>query len=277
MLRFIIVLLSIASTAATIISISSFSTGNTTSRAKLDSGVTINVTQPFPYIIGGEVAGNNEFPWFGRTEIRIGNNIYSCGGSLIHSDIVMSAAHCIVDDIRDNPGTAFSVTFNLGANQYSGSDGTILSVSDIYWPTDYGDDENDIVFYKLTGSASVQPVSWNSDSSIPSVGSIGTAIGFGRTSNDGEESAILLKADLATISNAQCERTYGNLYEGNVCTFTQGKSTCIGDSGGPIVTQNGVVFGLTSFGLQVGCDQGPTVFTRVSWFSDLIESVSKLQ
>jgi trypsin len=258
--------------------------GSAADRAKLesslkDSGIVFNDTQPFPYIIGGEIAGSGEFPWFGRTDITflIGFDflVISCGGSLIHEDIVVSAAHCIVDTIREYPGAPFFVNFNLGANQYDGSDGIIYEVATVYWPDSYSFPFNDIVFYKLSVSTSVQPVSLNTNPSLPSVGDFGTAIGFGKTSNDGEGSPILLKVELATISNAACDQFYRDYDESIICTFTQGKSTCQGDSGGPIVTQSGALFGLTSFGPAGGCDTGPTGFTRISWYSDYIASVSR--
>jgi trypsin len=290
MIRFTISLLVLSTppslTAAFNENFTSLPTVSGAARAKFeaslkDSQIVRNDTQPFPYIIGGEIAGNNEFPWFGRTDITLFDGIFfyssSCGGSLIHEDIVVSAVHCIVDEVRDNPSVSFSINFNLGANEFDGSDGIVYEVTNIYWPTAYSFPFNDIVFYKLSVSTSVRPVSWNSNPSIPSVGDVGTAAGFGRTSNDGEQSPILLKADLPTISNADCDEFYRDFDgESMTCTFEQGQSTCQGDSGGPIVTQSGVLFGLTSFGPINGCDTGPTGFTRVSFFSDFIAAVGQM-
>ena len=106
-MRFIVALLLLIApspaTATNNANFTSFSTGSVSTRAKLDSSSIVwNDTQPS--IIGGVVAGSSEFPWFGRTEILFDLGIqgllgFSCGGSLIHRDIVVSAAHCVVDTI----------------------------------------------------------------------------------------------------------------------------------------------------------------------------------
>lgn len=283
MMRFIIVALQLA-VVLTVATVS----GNVTENTPVISDKLLDSSSIFSRhlkIIGGENASSEEFPWFGQTRITVNSTgqslSYVCGGSLIHGDIVVSAAHCAVNYIRDNPRDTTSITiqFYLGANLYNGSDGIIYEVSDIYWPRTYASlSEDDIVFYKLSNTSSVPPVPWNTDPSIPAVGDIGTAIGFGRTSNDGRLSPTLLKADLTVISNAECRDAY-TVFDGIdreiVCTFGQGRSTCNGDSGGPILTQDGHIFGVTSFASINGCDTGPTGFTRVSRYGDMIASVSK--
>ena len=87
-----------------------FSTGFTTSNAvsKADFEKHFNTTKMVirnttlvPAIVGGEPADDNEFPWFGRTDIVFFNDFdafgFTCGASLIHTDIAATAAHCIVD------------------------------------------------------------------------------------------------------------------------------------------------------------------------------------
>jgi secreted trypsin-like serine protease len=63
--------------------------------------------------------------------------------------------------------------------------------------------------------------------------------------------------------------------DSNTCTYAPGanKSICIGDGGGPITTQAGVVYGITSFVSALGCTNGPSGFTTTSAFSDLITTV----
>jgi trypsin len=229
-----------------------------------------------PAIVGGQVAGSNEFTWFGRIDITIANAFdvftVSCGASLIHRDIAVSAAHCIVDAVRD--GASFTIDFNLGANLYSGSDGTVLSVQRISWPDAYNFPENDIVFLKLETSTSVTPVRWNTDPLIPQDGNLGKAVGFGLTSDDGDGSLVLLKVDLPAISNAACKTFYSFVPDTITCAYApnSGKDICQGDSGGPIITQGGILYGITSFSNGV-CTKGPAGFTRTSFFRDFISSV----
>ena len=166
-------------------------------------------------IAGGENATEDEFPWFGRTisslETIEGPFTSACSASLIHSDIVMSAASCFFPDIADPEVTSITIQFNLGGNLRDGSDITAAyQVSDVYWPRNYGypRPDNDIVFYKLvipTGnSTSVAPATWNADPSIPSVGDVGTVIGYGTSTLGGPFSPFLLKVDLDAISTAEC-------------------------------------------------------------------------
>lgn len=49
-------------------------------------------------IIGGKVAGFNEFPWFGLIKYRVGRvDKFTCGSSLISSRYVLTCAHCITN------------------------------------------------------------------------------------------------------------------------------------------------------------------------------------
>lgn len=140
---------------------------------------------------------------------------------------------------------------------------------------------NDIALIKLSRPASGRNIATVelADASLGSLaGETTTASGFGLTSNDGQESDVLLKVDLNTISNQQCNDFYGNINDGQICTVYSmqvGESTCEGDSGGPLFhTATGTTYlvGITSFGSDRGCDADvPSAYTRVSAFRDWIQ------
>lgn len=95
-----------------------------------------------------------------------------------------------------------------------------------------------------------------------------TIIGWGTTSFEGDESDVLLEAQVPIISDAQCAGAYGGDFDAAtmVCAYDGTHDTCQGDSGGPLLVPDGselVLAGITSWG--VGCaDEGnPGVYTRV--------------
>ena len=241
---------------------------------------TTKISHPFPAILGGTPVDDDEFPWFGRTDITFFTDTFSfgssCGASLIHSDIAVSAAHCIADDIRENVGYSFSITFYLGANTYDGRDGIALEVESLYYPKDYDFPFNDVVLYKLrTPTQDVTPVVWNTNPLTPFTGDIGTAIGFGVTTPDGDASSILLKVDLPAISNVECSTYYRDPTPVSIsCVYAEGegRDICQGDSGGPIITNTGVLYGVTSYSGEV-CGESPSGFTRTSYVNDFITKV----
>lgn len=51
-------------------------------------------------IVGGETAQKREFPW--QTAIvKTGSRKPFCGGSLINNRFILTAAHCVLDDLDD--------------------------------------------------------------------------------------------------------------------------------------------------------------------------------
>ncbi len=259
----------------------------------LTHGASTEIPPPFRQlqkIIGGEILNSSEYPWFGSTIIRVERlneepQNFICGSSFIHSDIVISTASCAVDFIRGNPRdtTKISINVYVGYNRSDFSYDRVYEVTDIYWPRSYVGTfdtvDNDIVFYKLTNSTSDPPLTWNTDPLIPSVGDIVTTFGFGRVANDGLTSSSLQKIDVSILSNAECRDVYPFGFrffdQSSICTFTPGKAFCLGDLGGPLVTQDDVLVGVASFVRRTGCDQAPQGVTKVSYYRDMIASVSR--
>ena len=54
-----------------------------------------------------------------------------------------------------------------------------------------------------------------------------------------------------------------------ICTYTEGKDTCSGDSGGPL-TQDNFLVGITSWSDECAKDGYPGVYTEVTFFLNWI-------
>ncbi|TDG52539.1 hypothetical protein AWZ03_000772 [Drosophila navojoa] len=101
-----------------------------------------------------------------------------------------------------------------------------------------------------------------------------TACGWGKLAN-GQTADRLQCVDLQIITNNECYESYGVLPSSIVCArTTSGKSTCSGDTGGPLVAHDEpVLVGLTSFNSADGCTFGkPAGFIRITSHLDWIQS-----
>nr|CAD7610293.1 unnamed protein product [Timema genevievae] len=221
-------------------------------------------------------AARGQFPW--QAYLILGGSGL-CGGSIISSSWILTAAHCL------QGFETFSVTLGSTSRAVAqiGSHTQVSRLAIIHAQYSGLLIRNDIGLIRLNHDVSfsdvIAPVrlpSWsqsaNSFSGYPAIVS-----GFGLTVGGGSTaSATLNYADVAIISNTACSATFPlNLRESNICTSsTNGKSPCNGDSGGPLVIleTDGLYteVGIVSFGTK-DCPVGnPAAFTRVTSFLDWI-------
>ncbi|XP_018321959.1 brachyurin-like [Agrilus planipennis] len=219
-------------------------------------------------IVGGEEARPNSLPYQAALVINTKNGVFFCGGSLISTMHVLTAAHCV--------DGAEKVEVILGAHnireleptqrRYITSKFIIHPEWDSYYLT------NDIALVVLPEhvplSRHIQVVALPSLSEARSTfrGMTGIISGWGRASDENKKiSNVLRLVETDVISNHWCNVQYlGIIKSTQICTSGDlGKNTCNGDSGGPLVVNNRQV-GIVSFGVAFGCQVGwPAVFTRV--------------
>ncbi|XP_048043530.1 chymotrypsin-like elastase family member 2A [Megalobrama amblycephala] len=107
--------------------------------------------------------------------------------------------------------------------------------------------------------------------------------GWGRLSTEGPYPERLQQAKLLIVGNETCGSNYfwgGNINFSMICAGGDGiVAGCSGDFGGPLNCQkyDGTweVHGIATFVSDLGCNivNKPTVFTRVSFFTDWIDKV----
>lgn len=108
------------------------------------------------------------------------------------------------------------------------------------------------------------------------------ASGYGFTQNTGPVSENMLKVNLTTITNRQCQRSAFVflllLRPANICaqySMDVREAVCHGDSGGPLIYNvdgQEVQIGVVSFGLGRNCNRAPQAFSRVAHYRDWIEN-----
>jgi V8-like Glu-specific endopeptidase len=181
-----------------------------------------------------------------------------CTGTLVGAKTVVTAAHCI-----ETP-TASKFAFVLGSNSYQASAVKVHSG----WDGDADGSEgiNDIAVLILKNSPNVTPTPLAV--SAPFVGEDLTLVGFGVTSENGQDYGTK-RITTNNISKIASTKIYW-MPAGGVGT------TCYGDSGGPaFATVDGqeILVGVTSGG-ESPCETGYSWDTRVDLFTSWVSQVA---
>ena len=166
-----------------------------------------------------------------------------CGGSLIASRFVLTAAHCVEDDY----GFLFDpdqYALVIGkANWPEFEDENVFGVVDVSqhpdWnPETFRDDVAVLELDRSVPSSIAEPISFvrSGNTDFDGAGQPVTVVGWGTTSSGGETSDRLLAASLNIVSNSGCAAAYGAAFQPDVmiCAAAAGKDSCQGDSGGPL-------------------------------------------
>lgn len=236
-------------------------------------------------IVGGQPAQISEHPW--QVSLRGGSGGHFCGGSLINSTWVLTAAHCV----SGYTGTLFVYA---GATDQTQGGGQLAQVAQIIVHPNFNPStmDNDIAVLRLVNplvfGSNVYPISYASEGTLPAnllnPGTTSTITGWGYTSYpSGAVSATLRKANLPLVSNQDAANLFGGSYCGSlpltdrmVAAFQPGAAAAPGDSGGPMIVYNNgvpVLIGCSSWG---GCSRQdyPTIYANVrnlaQWVHDAV-------
>jgi len=230
-------------------------------------------------IVGGAEATPHSYPWMAALFI---DDAWFCGGTLISDEWVLTAAHCTTD--------AHTARVLLGAHNVreAQEEGRVEMIStDIITHEKYNSFNlhNDIGLIHLPEKVNftdiLKPVCLPSHSEEDErwAGEDCQASGWGKPSDSADSiSPVLREVTVDTITNLICALQFPTIINHNIICISghDGKSTCNGDSGGPLhLVQDGVYkqIGITSFGSSMGCEIGSHAgFTRPTSFLDWIET-----
>lgn len=219
-------------------------------------------------IVGGNAVTNaSKYPFFAIPVNDDGGGIL-CGASLVHADILVSAAHCA--------GAFSNSDVYIGTSQINGGNAKEKIRASVEYLHPNFDDvtkENDIMLIKLTKLSTVTPVLYAKAVSVPATDLTTTVIGFGSTKFNGDVSSTLLEVKVVVEDHDSCEASYGDLNKTvQFCAGVKGKDACQGDSGGPLLSNGGVLVGIVSFGYQCGKAGYPSVYSRAGGLADFIKN-----
>ncbi|CAL7948235.1 unnamed protein product [Xylocopa violacea] len=222
---------------------------------------------PEGQIVGGRDAPVGKFPY--QVSLRSSGSHF-CGGSIISSRYILTAAHCVQGISNTN-----NIKVHAGTTQVTAS-GDTYGVDRIVAHRDYNPRRivNDVALIRVNRNIVfnnlVQPIRLASGSNNYE-GSSCVLSGWGTTRAGGNIPNNLQYINLNVESQAKCKQTHRDVQASQICTFTKyGEGACNGDSGGPLAA-NGVQIGIVSYGIPCGVGK-PDVYTRVSSFVSWIKN-----
>jgi hypothetical protein len=207
-----------------------------------------------------------------------------CTGTIISVNVVLTAAHCVVDEHTNTimPASAFAV--KIGSTTISNTQpGQVSAVSRVVMDPLYSPSyhTNDAALLALAGSVSggFVPLAGASDLSLLTAGNGGAIYGWGiDTQGYPDPSDGLRYGSLVVQSPSYCSShayTMGSTFSSSTqfCAVDPNGiySGCQGDSGGPLVTLRPdhtlAQIGITSWGAANCTPSQPSYFSRVDTIS----------
>ena len=218
-----------------------------------------------PRIVGGTQAAVGAYPWHVIVDIRF---VGRCGGTLVSTRWVMTAAHCV------SGSSPADITLTIGRTVRSDpSQGETRTAAQVLVHPSYNPatQEFDVALVRASSPAThrwARPA-LAGDPFQP--GNVVRAIGHGATCEGCAGSDRLLQVDLPVQSDATMADLFGPDFKPATMLgagpVEGGKDTCQGDSGGPLFVPGRLqpaVVGVTSWGFGCARPDSPGVYTELA-------------
>ncbi|XP_048864402.1 urokinase-type plasminogen activator-like [Brienomyrus brachyistius] len=242
-------------------------------------------------IVGGSIIAVESHPWIASIFLK---GRFHCGGTLISSCWVLTAAHCFVDDDHKK---IEDMTIFLGKNAINKSDARReqrFKVQKLITHEAYNDEvqpyyNNDIALLMIKGSrcakmtGSVQTACLPPPSQMLPPGSSCQVVGYGRDDTS-QYSQYLKEGTVQLVAQEDCTSNtyYGTKVTDNMfCASSHDWTTdaCKGDSGGPLICKVGnhmFLFGIVSWGEECAKRNRPGVYTKVTNYNKWIQEKTRV-
>ncbi|XP_065720238.2 venom protease isoform X3 [Drosophila suzukii] len=243
-------------------------------------------------IVGGEVSRKGAWPWIALLGYDDpSGSPFKCGGTLITARHVITAAHCIRDDLQfvrlgehdlstdtETPHVDINIARYVSHPEYNRKNGR-SDMAILYL-------ERNVEF-----NSKIAPICLPHTPSLRQksyVGYMPFVAGWGKTMEGGESATVLNELQIPIYENGVCIQSYAkekryfsaDQFDSAVLcagVLSGGKDTCQGDSGGPLMVPEGgtpglrfYLIGVVSYGIGCARPNVPGVYSSTQYFMDWI-------
>ncbi|XP_013118286.1 serine protease 7 [Stomoxys calcitrans] len=241
----------------------------------------------------------DEYPWMVLLEYRNkkGEKVLNCGGSLINTRYVITAAHCVKGEIEQAVGPLtrirlgeYNINEEIDCIRADCNDKVVEVGFDEVLPHPQYDVRNannyhDIALIRLDQDVQysdfIRPICLPLPETRTAItpGELLIVAGWGRTL-EARQSSVKKQLAIPVTANDVCAKKYATkkvtLINSQLCAGGEfSKDSCDGDSGGPLMRESFMkrwyLEGVVSFGNRCGLEGWPGVYTRVSDYIDWIQ------
>ncbi len=227
-------------------------------------------------VVAGDQAVRGSFPYLAFVYFREDGEAEACSGTVVSSNVVLTAAHCLLDGAgAPRPAAAFRVV--TGEVDWEAGDRVLskvaaLAVHPEYSPSGERANWPDVAVLQLSRPISAPPVRLASDPPAP--GTAALIAGWGKLASDQPGPAATLHYGTTTVQPADFCGGQADHFDpsGQLCVIDAGDQThsaCSGDSGGPLLVvapgsaDEPLEIGIASFSASDSCaPSSPQYYTR---------------
>merc|ERR1711892_923552 len=239
-------------------------------------------------VVGGEDAVPGEWCW--QVALINSLNQYLCGGAMIGTQWVLTAAHCVTNIVRAGDAIYVRVGDHDLTQKFGSPGAQTLRVATTYIHHNHNSQtlDNDIALLKLHGEADLKEgvclVCLPARGTSQATGKKCTVTGYGYMGETGPIPLRIREARVPIVNDNECVRKINTVTEkifilpaSSFCAGGEkGHDACQGDGGGPLVCEDSgynELTGLVSWGFGCGRKDVPGVYVKVSSFIGWINQI----